>query len=106
MAPSEQPAVPRSVRPRPKPPAPQRFFRRPDLLERGPMVGSSLLAQEPPRVGVLEAEVHLEAAVVRAAGVRPAALVAMDTKECPEMRRVFRPPVDHVGAVLPEVDRL
>ena len=24
----------------------------------------------------------------------------------PEMRRVFRPPVDHVGAVLPEVDRL
>ena len=85
---SEEPAVPRCIRPGIKPPAPGRFFCRPDLLERCPAVCRALPAHEPRSVGPLEPEVHLETAVVAVAGVRaPAALEAMDAEPPSQVRR-------------------
>src|SRR3954453_4249033 len=88
MPTSDEPAVPRCVRPGPETPALGGFLRRPDLLERRPPVGGALPADEPGRVGALEAEVHLEPAVVAVAGVRPpAALEAVDAEPGRQMRR-------------------
>src|SRR2546421_8097945 len=89
---SDEAAEPRRVRPGPVTPAPGGFFRRPDLLERRPVVGRPLRPQEPAGIGLLKAEVHLEAAVVGPAAVRPAPLVVMDAEERRLVRRVLCPP--------------
>src|SRR5260221_553127 len=101
----EEPAEPRGVRPRPIAPAPEGFFGRPDLLERRPVVGGALRPVEPVAVALLEAPVHLEPAVVRLAGVRPAALEAVDAEELPQVRRVLRLHVRPVRALPPEPGR-
>src|SRR5437660_411661 len=88
--PLQEPAVPRRVRPWPEAPALERFPRRPDLLERGPVVGCALRSVEPAPVALLEAPVHLEPAVIGLAGVRPAALEAVDAEELAQVRRVLR----------------
>src|SRR5439155_17393407 len=94
MCSSDEPAVPRCVRPGPKTPALGRLLRRPDLLERRPAVGGAFPPDEPGRIGALEAEVHLEPAEVAVAGVRPpAALEAVDADPRPQMRRPHRPAV-------------
>src|SRR4051812_5291077 len=102
---SDQAAVPRRIRPGIETPALRRLFRHPDLLERRPVVGRALRPKERPAVGGLEADVHLQAAVVRAAAVGPAALVAVDAEELPEMRRSLRLPVGACGPPLPEGHR-
>src|SRR5436309_5094324 len=84
----EQAAEPRCVRPGPITPALERFLRRPDLLERRPVVGRSLAGVEPAAVAPLEALVHLEPAVIGRPGVRPAPLVVVDAEELPQVWRV------------------
>src|SRR5436190_7345554 len=91
MTVSDQAADPRSARPGIEPPAPGGFFGDPDLLERRPVVGRPFRAQQPAAVALLEAEVHLEPAEVRASAVRPARLVPMDTKPRCQVRRAMRP---------------
>src|SRR5436305_4511716 len=92
MPTSDEPAVPRCIRPGPETPALRGFLRRPDLLERGPAVRGALPADEPGRIGPLEAEVHLEPAVVAVAGVRPPApFQAVDTEPGRQMRRPQSP---------------
>src|SRR5581483_5166014 len=98
---SEQSAHPRGVRPGPEAPAPGGFFCSPDLLQGRPVVGRPLRPQEPGCVRVLEAEVHLQPAVVGATGVGPAPLVMVDAEELPQMRRVLGPDVGRMRAVLP-----
>src|SRR5205814_381328 len=95
---------PRSVRPGPETPAPERFLRRPDLLERRPAVGRSLVPEEPAAVRPLEAQVHLEPAVVRPAAVRPGGLVAVDAEKRVQMRRMPRLAVLARRPPLPEPD--
>src|SRR4051794_20729394 len=101
---SDQPAIPRRVRPRVKTSAPCGSFGDPDLLERRPVVGRPFRPKEPPPVGRLEADVHLQSAVVRAAAVRPAAFVAMDAKELLQMRWPLSLAMCDCGPPLPEVD--
>src|SRR6266576_2028601 len=85
---SDEPAVPRRVRPGIETPAPCRFFRRPYLLERRPAIRRALPLHEPRAVCSLEPEVHLEAAVVAVAGVRaPAAFQTMDAEPRRQVRR-------------------
>ena len=86
---SDEPAEPRGVRPGPETPAPGRFLRRPDLLERRPVVGRALGPHEPRRIRLLEPEIHLQAAVVGPAPVGPAALEAMDAEKCRLVGRVL-----------------
>src|SRR4029077_12594739 len=62
----------------------------PDLLERAPVIRRALVAEEPAAVGALERVIHLEAAPVRAAGIRPASFVAVDAHPVPELGRVVR----------------
>src|SRR5579859_855490 len=85
---SEQAAHLCGVRPGPEAARPRGADGRPDLLERRPVVGRALEEEEPRRVRTLEAEIHLEAAVVRAAAVRPAPFVVVDAEPGREMRRV------------------
>src|SRR6266508_5880969 len=59
----------------------------PHLLEARPVVGGSLVPQEPGPVLPLEREVHLEAAEVRSVRVAPRALIPMDTDPGAEMGR-------------------
>src|SRR5436305_12264569 len=101
---SDQPTEPRRVRPGPETPALCGFFSCPDLLERRPVVRRSLRRQEPGRVGLLEAEIHLEAPVVRAAAVRPAPLVVVDTEKCRLVWRMLGPPPRLGGKALPQAD--
>src|SRR3954453_15490646 len=92
MPTSDEAAGPRCNRPGPETPSLGCFLRRPDLLERRPPVGGALPADEPGRVGPLEAEVHLEPPVVAVAGVRPpAALEAVDADPGRKMRRPKAP---------------
>src|SRR4051812_16742603 len=85
---SDEPAVPRGVRPGVETPAPGRLFRRPHLLERRPAVGCALPLDEPGGIGSLEPQVHLEAAVVAVARVRaPAAFQAVDAEPRRQMWR-------------------
>src|SRR3569833_4633694 len=83
---SDEAAVPRRVRPRVETPALRRFFRHPDLLERRPVIGRPLRPEEPAAVGRLEAVVHLQAAPVGRAGIRPAAFEVMDAHELAVVR--------------------
>src|SRR5438309_4348250 len=99
---SEQAAEPRSVRPRPETPAPGGLLGRPDLLERRPVVRRALRSHEPGRIRPLEAEVHLQAAVVGAASVRPAALVAVDAEERRFVRRMRGLAPGRRGTPLPQ----
>src|SRR5260370_21988264 len=71
-------AVVRRVRPGREASGVPRAHRDPDLFERAPVVRGPLVPQEPAAVRRLERVVHLEAAPVRAAGVRPASLVVVD----------------------------
>src|SRR3954454_9324248 len=89
---SDQPAKPRGVRPGPETPAPGGFLRRPDLLERRPVVGRALRAQETRGVDALEPEIDLHPAVVGLDAVPPAALVAVDAEDLGEVRRPFGEP--------------
>src|SRR6266540_3371959 len=102
---SDQAAVPRGVRPGPETPALVRFLRRPHLLERRPVIGRALRPEEAPAECPLEADVHLEPAVVGAAAVPPTRLEAVDAKKCRPVRRVGRPPPRLGGTPLPEQDR-
>ena len=71
----DQAAVAGGVRPRVEAaPAPVRALGDPHLLDRRPVVRCALAAQELGAVLALEADVHLQAAVVAVAGVRPPAL--------------------------------
>src|SRR6266550_2499360 len=88
IATSDQPTVPRCIRPGIKTPAPGRLFRRPDLLERRPAVRRAFPLDEPRSIGSLEPQVHLEAAVVAVAGVRaPPAFQAVDAEPRRKVRR-------------------
>src|SRR5437763_13671039 len=88
---SDQAAVPRCIRPGVETPALCRSFRHPDLLEGRPVVGRPLRPKELAAVRSLEAAVHLQPAVVGAAALVPAALVAADAEELPQLRRVLGP---------------
>src|SRR3954470_8040820 len=92
---SDQAAVPRRIRPGIETPALRRLFCHPDLLERRPVVGRALRPKERSAVGRLEPDVHLQAAVVRAATVGPASLVVVDAEELIQVGRTLRPPVGH-----------
>ena len=74
----------------------------PDLLERSPVVGRALAAQELPPVRPLEAEVHLEPAVVGRIRIVPAALVAVDAEPRRTMRRMTGAPQRADCASVPE----
>src|SRR5436305_12809324 len=77
----EHAAEPGRVRPRAEAEAASpRALRRPDLLERRPVVGRSLATEQRRRVARLERDVHLEAAVVGSAAVAPRRLVAVDAE--------------------------
>src|SRR6266568_2420624 len=106
MMPSDQATEPRGVRPGPKTPASERILGRPDLLERRPVIRRALVEVEPRAVGALEAEVHLQAAVVRGTRIGPAPLVAVDAEPLPQMRRMLGPETRRVRAPEPEPDRL
>src|SRR6476620_2610415 len=99
-------AVARRVRPGGKAPCARRAYTNPDLLERAPVIRRALVAEEPAAVRLLEREVHLEAAPVRAAGIGPAALVVVDAIPGPQVRRVRRVPPRAVRAVPPAPDEL
>src|SRR5205823_6350830 len=100
----EDAAEPGRVRPRAEAEAaPAGAFRRPDLLERRPVVGRSLAAQERRRVVRLERQVHLEAAVVGSAAVSPRRLVAVDAEPRAAVGRVERLPARMDGADAPQV---
>src|SRR3954464_11451445 len=98
---SDQPAKPRGVRPGPETPAPGGFLRRPDLLERRPVVGRPLGAQKPRRIRPLEAEVHLEPAVIRRPRVGPAPFVVVDAEKRRQMRRMRGPDARNMRPSLP-----
>src|SRR3954469_9714594 len=102
---SYEAAGPRGVRPGIETPAPDRFFRRPDLLEGRPVVGRSLRPEQPATVGRLEAVVHLQPAPEGRAGVPPAALEAVDAHERREVRRVRRLPAHKRGLPVPAGSR-
>src|SRR5437870_323284 len=102
---SDEPAEPRRVGPGPVTPAPGGFLGRPDLLERRPVIRRAFRPHEPRGVGPLKDEVHLQAAVVRAAAVRPAALVVMDAEERLLVRRMLRPAPGRRCPLLPQPNR-
>src|SRR5512133_3934779 len=99
-------AVTRCVRPRRKAPRARRAHRDPDLLERAPVIRRALVTEEPAAVRLLEREVHLEAAPVRAAGIGPAALVAVNAEQGLVIRGVRRVPPRAVRAVPPAPNEL
>jgi len=99
-------AVTRRVRPWRKTPCARRAHADPDLLERAPVIRRALVVEEPAAVRLLEREVHLEAAPVRAPGIGPAALVVVDAIPGPQVRRVRRVPPSAVRAVPPAPDKL
>src|SRR6266568_2030968 len=98
---SDKPAEPRRVGPGPETPAPGRFLGRPDLLERCPVIRRAFRPHEPGGVRPLKDEVHLQAAVVRTAAVRPAPLVVMDAEKRRLVRRMLRPAPGRRGPLLP-----
>src|SRR5436305_9072987 len=87
---SDQAADPRCVRPGPETPALTSFFRRPDLLQRRPVVGCPLEPVDPAAVPLLEAQAHLEAAPVRSADVVPGSFVVVDAHPLAHVRRALR----------------
>src|SRR4029079_5057599 len=89
------------VRPRGEAPRTRRAHRNPDLLERAPVIRSALVAEEPAAVGLLEREIHLEPAPVRAARIGPAALVGGYAQPGREIGRVFRLPPRAMRATVP-----
>lgn len=94
-------AVIRGIRPRREAPSVRGTHGNPDLLERAPVVGGALVLEEPAPVRRLERKVHLEAAPVRAARVRPAPLIVMDAEPRVEPRRMVCPPPDRVLSPAP-----
>src|SRR5215475_13297494 len=98
-------AGPRRVRPGIETPAPEGFLRRPDLLQGRPMIGRALRAEQPGAVRGLEAVVHLEAAPEGRTAVRPAALVAVNAHELPQVRRVLSLPTGRPRHVPPAHER-
>src|SRR5262249_54804897 len=94
-------AIACGIRPRREATGVRGTHRNPDLLERAPVIGCALVAEEPAAVGALEGVIHLEAAPVRAAGIRPAALVAVDAHPVPELGWVVREPPGGVRTALP-----
>src|SRR6476646_11052133 len=99
-------AVTRCARPGGKAPRARRAYPDPDLLERAPVIRRALVVEKPAAVRLLEREVHLEAAPVRAPGIGPAALVVVDAIPGPQVRRVRRVPPSAVRAVPPAPDKL
>src|ERR1035437_4851524 len=99
----DQPAVPRSVRPGPETPALERLLRRPDLLERAPVVGRALAPEEPAAVALLEGPIQRQAAVEGRAGIRPAPLEVVDAEELVQVRRVLRLRIGPRQTVPPEL---
>src|SRR5438477_13035968 len=91
-------AVARRVRPRREAAHAPGADGNPDLLERAPVVRRPLVAEEPASVGRLEGEVHLQAAPIGRAGIRPAPLVVMDADPSAQLGWMVRAPP---GPVLP-----
>jgi hypothetical protein len=67
------------------------------------VVGRALVPEQPAAVGLLEAEIHLEAAPVWAARIRPAPLVVVDAEPRVEPRWMVRPPPHRVLSLPPGV---
>src|SRR5436190_4401533 len=99
-------AVTRRVRPRRKATRACRAYRDPDLLERAPVIRRAFVTEQPATVGLLEREVHLQAAPVGATRIGPAALVVVDASPSPQVRWVRRVPPRAVRAVPPAPDDL
>src|SRR5205823_7841638 len=100
----EHPAEPSRVRPRPEAATGRASaLGCPDLLERRPVIGRALAQVEGAPVPQLEADVHLEPAVVRPAAVRPRRLVAVDAEPGRVVRRVDGAPVGADRAAPPDV---
>src|SRR5207302_10171928 len=102
---SDQAADPRCVRPRPETPALAGFFRRPDLLQRRPVVPRPLPLVDPPPVPLLDGEAHLETAPVGAADVVPGSFVVVDAHPLVHVRRVLGQPVGLQVTTLPDANR-
>src|SRR5689334_17428486 len=94
-------AATRRVRPRRKPPRACGAYRDPYLLECAPVVRRALVGEEPAPVGLLEREIHLEPAPVRAAGIGPAALVTVNAEPGLKIGRVGGLPPRVVRAMPP-----
>src|ERR1700681_4855807 len=101
---SDEPARPCGVRPGPETPALEGFLRHPDLLQRRPVVGRPLQPVDPAPVPLLEGEVHLEPAPVRAADVVPGALVVVVAHPLAHMGRTLRAPVRSECSPLPRAN--
>src|SRR5712691_5098996 len=102
--PLDETAEPRGVRPRVEAAAAAvRTLGDPDLLERRPVVRSSLTPEQVGPVKALEDAVHLQPAVVAVARVRrPRALEAVDAHELAPMRRMQRAQVRSQRTPLPQ----
>src|SRR5439155_10467691 len=75
------------------PAAPMRTLGGPHLLERRPVIGRPLACEQPTAVDALEAEIHLQAAVVAVAGVRrPATFEVVDAEPLPLVRGILGAP--------------
>src|ERR1700730_14208168 len=85
----DEPAVAGGVRPGIEASAaPVRTFGGPHLLERRPVIRRPLARKESPAVGALEAEVHLQTAVVRRIRIVPRTFEAVDPEQLLLVRRV------------------
>jgi hypothetical protein len=96
-----QTAVTCRARPRRIAPGVRGAHRDPDLLEWAPVIRRSLVAEEPAAVPLLEGEIHLEPAPVRAPGIGPAALVMVDAEPASEVGWMLGVPPRAMRAVLP-----
>src|SRR5438445_8426770 len=86
----DQSAIPGRIRPRIEAAArAERALGHPHLLERRPVVGRSLPREQVAAVRPLEAEVHLQAAVVRRVWIPPRALEVVDARPGTSVRRVL-----------------
>src|SRR6266511_5895979 len=102
-----EPAVPRGVRPRVEAAARAvGLLGDPHLLEGRPVLRRALRTQEDAAVVLLEADVHLQAAVVRGAVVPPRALVAVDAQPGASVRRTGdEAPSERDGTPPPDLPR-
>src|SRR5262249_55329294 len=100
----DQAAQARGVRPGIEAPCGMGPLGNPHLLERRPPIGRALRAQQVRAVGLLEAEVHLQAAVVGGVWLVPGPLVAMDAEPLTLVRRAASADPDRGRAVLPDAE--
>src|SRR3954465_8708973 len=107
MSMSEQPAIPRGIRPRVEAaPGAEGSLGDPHLLERLPAIRGALRAQQPAAIVGLEAEIHLQASPIRRAAVVPGRLVAVDAEPRLQVRRMLRLLAGRFRAAPPERNRV